>query len=105
VYQEEIFGPVVTVSPFKDADDNLVARANDTTCGLAAGIYTRDTARAAHRQSPASGHRVDQLLQHLRRCASLRRLQAVRLPFSAPITDGRSSIGIHGKFAFFAPGG
>ncbi|HEY2590906.1 MAG TPA: aldehyde dehydrogenase family protein, partial [Steroidobacteraceae bacterium] len=43
---EEIFGPVVTAIPFKNVDDDLVARANDTTYGLAAGIYTKDMARA-----------------------------------------------------------
>jgi len=47
VVREEIFGPVVTASPFKDIDD-LVAKANDTEYGLAAGIWTRDI-KKAHR--------------------------------------------------------
>src|SRR6266850_451749 len=46
VYREEIFGPVVTAIPFKSVDDDLLTRANDTTYGLAAGIYTCDTAKA-----------------------------------------------------------
>jgi phenylacetaldehyde dehydrogenase len=46
VYREEIFGPVVTAIPFKSADDDLVKWANDTTYGLAAGIYTKDMSRA-----------------------------------------------------------
>ena len=48
VYQEEIFGPVVTVTPFKDVDDDLIRRANDTVYGLAAGIWSSDM-RRAHR--------------------------------------------------------
>jgi len=46
VYQEEIFGPVVTAVPFKDVDDDLVRRANDTIYGLAAGVFSGDLARA-----------------------------------------------------------
>jgi phenylacetaldehyde dehydrogenase len=48
VYQEEIFGPVVTVTPFKDVDADLIRRANDTVYGLAAGIWSSDM-RRAHR--------------------------------------------------------
>jgi phenylacetaldehyde dehydrogenase len=48
VYQEEIFGPVVTVMPFKEVDDDLIRRANDTVYGLAAGVWSSDM-RRAHR--------------------------------------------------------
>jgi len=48
--REEIFGPVVGVTRFTDLDD-LVARANDTAFGLAAGIWTRDVSRV-HKLAP-----------------------------------------------------
>ena len=41
IFQEEIFGPVVSVTKFKTADDAL-ALANDTLYGLGAGVWSRD---------------------------------------------------------------
>jgi aldehyde dehydrogenase len=41
IFQEEIFGPVVSVTRFKTADDAL-AIANDTLYGLGAGVWSRD---------------------------------------------------------------
>ncbi|MBH0236615.1 aldehyde dehydrogenase [Methylobrevis albus] len=44
VFQEEIFGPVVSVTTFKD-DADALAIANDTLYGLGAGIWSRDANR------------------------------------------------------------
>ncbi|MGB8711888.1 MAG: aldehyde dehydrogenase family protein [Onishia taeanensis] len=41
VFQEEIFGPVVAVTTFKDEEEAL-AIANDTEFGLGAGVWSRD---------------------------------------------------------------
>ena len=48
IVREEIFGPVMAVLSFTD-EDEVIARANATDFGLAAGVFTRDLAR---------GHRV-----------------------------------------------
>ncbi len=46
VVREEIFGPVVVAIPFKEADDALIAEANNTIYGLAGAVWTRDIAKA-----------------------------------------------------------
>ncbi|MEP6625572.1 MAG: aldehyde dehydrogenase family protein, partial [Acidimicrobiia bacterium] len=53
IVREEIFGPVMSVLTFDD-EAEVVARANDTEFGLAAGVFTRDLAR---------GHRVAAALE------------------------------------------
>jgi acyl-CoA reductase-like NAD-dependent aldehyde dehydrogenase len=45
LFQEEVFGPVLAVTTF-DTEDEAVALANAVPFGLAAGVWTRDLARA-----------------------------------------------------------
>lgn len=45
VYRQEVFGPVITVTPYTDFDE-AVALANDSDFGLQAGVFTQDLSTA-----------------------------------------------------------
>ena len=78
IAQEEVFGPVVTVTPFEDEKD-AIRLANDVRYGLMATVWTGDPARGP---PPRGAHQVgdgrDQHAVHRLSGDSVRRL-AVRL--------------------------
>jgi aldehyde dehydrogenase (NAD+) len=53
IYREEVFGPFVAISSFK-TEEEAIERANDTTYGLGAALFTQDITKA---------HRVARLIE------------------------------------------
>ncbi|MCA8953173.1 MAG: aldehyde dehydrogenase [Planctomycetes bacterium] len=64
VFQEEIFGPVVSVTSF-DGFDDAIAQANDTLYGLGAGVWTRSTHTAWNAARAIQAGRVWSNCYHL----------------------------------------
>jgi aminomuconate-semialdehyde/2-hydroxymuconate-6-semialdehyde dehydrogenase len=91
VNQEEIFGPVVTVTPFR-REQEVVAFANSTPYGLSATLWTRDLARA---------HRVAEQLEHGTVWINCWLLRDLRVPFGGVKSSGLGREGGEEALRFF----
>lgn len=89
--QEEIFGPVVCVSPFED-EDEAVARSNGVRYGLAAVVWSRDVARV---------HRVAKRLQAGIVWTNCWLIRELNLPFGGMKASGIGREGAKDSFEFF----
>jgi len=91
VLQEEIFGPVVTITPF-DSEGEAVTFANSTRYGLSATIWTRDLSRA---------HRVAASLDAGTIWINCWLLRDLRVPFGGMKESGVGREGGFESLAFF----
>jgi aminomuconate-semialdehyde/2-hydroxymuconate-6-semialdehyde dehydrogenase len=89
--QEEIFGPVVTVTPF-DTPEEAVAFANSTRYGLSASVWTRDLQKA---------HRVAAALDSGTVWINTWLLRDLRVPFGGMKESGVGREGGFDSLAFF----
>ena len=78
IFQEEIFGPVVCVTPFDD-EDEAIRLANDTRYGLAAYVWTNDLRR---------GHRVAHRLEAGMVWLNSHNVRDLRTPFGGVKASG-----------------
>jgi len=78
IFREEIFGPVVCVTPF-DGEADAIALANDTPYGLAAYLWTADMARA---------HRVADAVQAGMTWINSHNVRDLRTPFGGVKASG-----------------
>lgn len=89
--REEIFGPVVTITPF-DTEDEVIAYANGTDYGLSASVWTRDLARA---------HRVADRIQSGTVWINCWLLRDLRVPFGGMKQSGVGREGGDEALRFF----
>ena len=91
VNQEEVFGPLVTIQPFRD-EREAIAAANGTRYGLAATIWTRDLARA---------HRLAEQVQSGILWINCWMLRDLRVPFGGMKSSGVGREGGEEALRFF----
>ena len=89
--QEEIFGPVVTVTPF-DSPEEAIAFANSTRYGLSASVWTRDLQKA---------HRVAAAIDSGTVWINTWLLRDLRVPFGGMKESGVGREGGFDSLAFF----
>ncbi len=91
IAQEEVFGPVLTVIPFED-EAEAVRLANDVKYGLAAYLWTGDTARA---------HRVAHAIEAGMVWVNSHNVRDLRTPFGGAKWSGVGREGGHYSFEFY----
>ncbi|HVK61414.1 MAG TPA: aldehyde dehydrogenase family protein, partial [Bdellovibrionales bacterium] len=89
--QEEIFGPVVTVTPF-DSEDDVLAWANGTSYGLSATVWTQNLKRA---------HAFSEKLEAGTVWVNTWMKRDLRAPFGGVKASGLGREGQHGSLEFF----
>jgi len=91
VAQEEIFGPVLVVIPFKD-ETEAIHLANDVKYGLAAYVWTNDLGR---------GHRVAQAIESGMVWVNSHNVRDLRTPFGGSKSSGIGREGDHYSFELY----
>ncbi|WP_417685742.1 betaine-aldehyde dehydrogenase [Roseibium sp.] len=92
IAREEIFGPVMCVLDF-DEEADVITRANDTTFGLAAGVFTRDIQRA---------HRVIDRLQAGTCWINTYNLTPIEMPFGGYKKSGIGRENGHAAIEYYS---
>lgn len=91
IFQEEIFGPVVALTPF-DSEDEAVSLANDVKYGLAGYVWTDDLKR---------GHRVASAIEAGMVWLNSHNIRDLRTPFGGIKSSGVGHEGGHRSIEFY----
>ncbi len=91
IFQEEIFGPVVGITPF-DTEAEAVELANDVKYGLAAYVWTNDLTR---------GHRVSQAIEAGMVWMNSHNVRDLRTPFGGVKASGLGHEGGYRSIDFY----